>query len=31
MGGDLMPNGKARIFTLPNEAKSVDNLPSGGQ
>jgi sulfane dehydrogenase subunit SoxC len=28
---DLMPNGKARIFTLPQEAKSVITFPSGGQ
>jgi len=28
---DLMPNGKARVFTLPQEAKSVVTFPSGGQ
>ena len=28
---DLMPDGKARIFTLPQEAKSVITFPSGGQ
>ncbi|MEX2262969.1 MAG: sulfite dehydrogenase [Bryobacteraceae bacterium] len=28
---DLMPDGKARIFTLPQEAKSVVTFPSGGQ
>ncbi len=27
---DLMPDGKARIFTLPLEAKSVVTFPSGG-
>ena len=27
---DLMPDGKARIFTLPQEAKSVITFPSGG-
>jgi sulfane dehydrogenase subunit SoxC len=27
---DLMPDGKARIFTLPQEAKSVVTFPSGG-
>ncbi len=27
---DLMPNGKARIFSLPQEAKSVITFPSGG-
>jgi sulfane dehydrogenase subunit SoxC len=28
---DLMPDGKARIFTLTQEAKSVITFPSGGQ
>jgi sulfane dehydrogenase subunit SoxC len=28
---DLMPDGKARIFTLTQEAKSVVTFPSGGQ
>ena len=28
---DLMPDGKARLFTLPQEAKSVITFPSGGQ
>ncbi len=28
---DLMPDGKARLFTLPLEAKSVVTFPSGGQ
>ncbi len=28
---DLMADGKARIFTLPQEAKSVVTFPSGGQ
>jgi len=28
---DLMPDGKARIFTLPQECKSVVTFPSGGQ
>jgi sulfane dehydrogenase subunit SoxC len=28
---DLMPDGKARIFTLAQEAKSVVTFPSGGQ
>lgn len=28
---DLMPDGKARIFSLPQEAKSVVTFPSGGQ
>jgi sulfane dehydrogenase subunit SoxC len=28
---DLMPDGKTRIFTLPQEAKSVVTFPSGGQ
>lgn len=28
---DLMPDGKARIFSLPLEAKSVVTFPSGGQ
>lgn len=28
---DLMPDGKARIFTLPQEAKSIVTFPSGGQ
>jgi sulfane dehydrogenase subunit SoxC len=28
---DLMPDGTARIFTLPQEAKSVITFPSGGQ
>jgi sulfane dehydrogenase subunit SoxC len=28
---DLMPDGKARIFSLPQEAKSIVTFPSGGQ
>lgn len=28
---DLMPDGKARIFTLPMDAKSIVTFPSGGQ